>query len=92
MARRFRSTLAAAALLAVGVIPIAASAGGESVATTCPAYPAHLRAARNYLSRGQRDNAIAELRRANEALASCLREEAAGGSLFAGQESRRRSS
>ena len=55
----------------------------DSVATCCPAYPAHLRAARTALVRGDQHAAVTELKEAQAALASCLREEAAGRSLLA---------
>lgn len=62
--------------------PLVARAGG-SPATYCPGYPTHLRAARVALVRGDREAALSELRDAQAALASCLREEAAGRSLLA---------
>jgi len=90
MPLRFSPAIAISLFAAVMSGP--ASAGAESVAATCPAYPAHLRAARERLARGDPPGAIAELHRADQALASCLREEAAGGSLFARHDSRTRSS
>jgi len=61
----------------------AAARAGETLATSCPAYPAHLYAARAALVRGDRVAATGELRRAQSALEWCLREEAAGRSLLA---------
>ena len=84
------SRLAFAFLIAIAIAP--KCAGAESVAASCPAYPAHLRSAREHLARGDRKGAVDELHRADEALASCLREEAGGGSLLAEYESRIRSS
>ena len=72
-------------LLALSLLlgaPLVARAG-DSPATCCPAYPVHLRAARVALGRGDREAAVSELREAQAALASCLREEAAGRSLLA---------
>jgi hypothetical protein len=57
--------------------------GEESIATCCPGYPAHLRAARTALQHGDRPTAVAELKNAQAVLESCLREEAAGRSLLA---------
>jgi len=57
--------------------------GEDSIARYCPSYPAHLRAARMALGTGDRQTAVAELRNAQAALESCLREEAAGRSLLA---------
>jgi hypothetical protein len=59
--------------------------GEGSLATSCPGYPAHLRAARTALGRGDRPTALAELRNAQAVLESCLREQAAGRSLLAHQ-------
>lgn len=72
-------------LLALGVLLLAPviARGENSIATFCPSYPGHLRAARTALQRGDRTTAVAELRSAQAVLASCLREEAAGGSLLA---------
>ena len=75
------------ALAVIGLVPLIASSlalADESVAGRCPAYPSHLRVARAYLAQGKRAAALAELRLAEETLRTCLREEAAGGSLFAG--------
>jgi len=90
MALRFLPGIAVSLILAVVIAAMPAAA--ESIAASCPAYPAHLRAARDRLARGDRNGAVQELHRADDALASCLREEAAGGGLFAGHESRSRSS
>src|SRR5207244_9241581 len=75
MARRHAVLLGVAALglVAMTVVPSRA----ESVAARCPAYPAHLRTARDYLVRGNRAAAVHELRRAEDALGTCLRAEAA---------------
>ena len=72
-------------IAALGIVSITArrSMAGEALADRCPQYPAHLRIARAYLARSDSAAAIAELRRADEALGSCLREEAAGNSLLA---------
>ena len=72
-------------LLALGILllaPVVARAE-DSIAAQCPGYPAHLRAARTALQRGDRPTAVAELRSAQGVLESCLREEAAGRSLLA---------
>ena len=58
----------------------------SGLATSCPAYPTHLVAARAALVRGDRTTAASELRNARAALESCLREEAAGHSLLALQD------
>ncbi len=71
--------LALALLLAT---PVTARAD-NSIAASCPGYPIHLRAARTALLRGDRRVALVELREAQGALASCLREEATGRSLLA---------
>jgi len=81
MARRHAVLLGVAALGLVAMTAVPSRA--ESVAARCPAYPAHLRTARDYLARGNRAAAVHELRRAEDALGTCLREEAAGGSLLA---------
>jgi len=80
---KFAMMLSLLALVSVGVPP-SPSLAGESLAERCPAYPSHLRVARTYLSEGKREAALAELRLADDALRSCLREEAAGGNLLAG--------
>ena len=67
----------------------AAARAGETLATSCPAYPAHLYAARAALVRGDRVAATSELQRAQSALESCLREEAAGRSLLAADDTSR---
>jgi hypothetical protein len=67
----------------------AAARAGETLATSCPAYPAHLHAARAALVRGDRVAATSELRRAQSALESCLHEEAAGQSLLAEHDTSR---
>jgi len=81
MARRHAVLLGVAAL---GLVAIAAvPSRAESVAARCPQYPTHLRTARDYLARGNQAAAVGELRLAEEALETCLREEAAGSSLLA---------
>ncbi len=81
-------TVAGAGLLAV-VIAVASAAGhpvhanAMSVAAGCPKYQAHLRSARSALQRGDRADALAELRQAQEALESCLRENAGESGLAA---------
>jgi hypothetical protein len=78
----------AMALGVVALVSVCASASASladaSLAERCPAYPSHLRVARAYLVEGKRTAALAELRLADDALRSCLRDEAAGGSLIAG--------
>jgi len=64
------------------------SLADASLAERCPAYPSHLRVARAYLAEGRRAAALAELRLADDALRSCLRDQAAGGSLIAGHGGR----
>ena len=71
--------LALAVLLAA---PLTAH-GEDRIAACCPGYPAHLRAVRAALVRGDQHAALTELKAAQSALASCLREEAAGRSLLA---------
>jgi len=70
----FRFMIAASV---IGVL-LSGSARAErgSVAESCPAYRTHLRTARTYLVRGDRGATLSELRRAQEALESCLREDA----------------
>ncbi len=80
-------TLGLMALVGVAALPSLADA---SLAERCPAYPSHLRVARTYLAEGKRAAALAELRLADDALRSCLRDEAAGGSLIAGHGRRHR--
>ena len=67
----------------------AAARSGETLTTSCPGYPAHLHAARSALVRGDRVAAVSELRSAESALESCLREEAAGRSLLAAHDTSR---
>ena len=66
-----------------------AARAGETLTTSCPGYPAHLHAARAALVRGDRVAATSELQRAQSALESCLREEAAGRSLLAEHDTSR---
>jgi hypothetical protein len=66
---------------AVLLAPAVAAADG-TIATGCPAYPAHLHAARSALVRGDRKAAAAELRRAEAALEVCLRRDG-GETVFA---------
>lgn len=52
------------------------AAGAAEVAAapaSCPGYVSHLRDARISLAHGDRSGALAELRKAKEALGSCLR-------------------
>src|SRR5947207_9858884 len=74
MARRHAVLLGVAALGLVAITAVPSRA--ESVAARCPQYPTHLRIARDYLARGNQAAAVGELRRAEEALETCLREEA----------------
>lgn len=53
------------------------------VSTACPAYVATLRLARTHLERGDRGEAVAALRSAQEALATCIREGAGETALAA---------
>ena len=64
MVRRF-APLAVALVIVGGPVASASSA--------CPGYVEHLRQARRCLDRGERPSALAELRRAREALQACLR-------------------
>ena len=61
-----------------------ASGTAPSAGALCPAYGAHLSRARVFLARGERAGALAELRRARQALEACLREEAGGTHPLAG--------
>ena len=83
-----------ARLLRVGVlvsIVVAArclrvSPAWAEVATSlasCPGYVTHLRNARDYLSKGDRASAAAELRQAEQALDTCVRSETQGGPVAA---------
>ena len=92
MVSRFLTAVSVAALLPLTTAANVARAEDHSLIASCPAYPSHLRAAREHLARGDRTGAVAELRRADEALQSCLREEAAGASLLAGHARRTPSS
>lgn len=61
-------------------------ARAEVVATSlasCPGYVIHLRNARDYLSKGDRASAAAELRQAEQALDTCVRSETQGGPVAA---------
>ena len=51
----------------------AAAAEAATLPANCPGYVAHLRSARAYLARGDRQAAGGELRQAREALDSCAR-------------------
>ena len=63
-----RAIIAAAVLLA----PLAARSEDSARAMTeCPGYADHLRNARAYLERADRQNALAELKRARDSLSSC---------------------
>jgi len=86
---KYAMTLGLMALVSVGVAA-SSSLADESFAERCPAYPSHLRVARAYLAEGKRAAALVELRLADDALRSCLRDEAAGGSLIAGHGRRHR--
>jgi len=80
---RYATMLGLLALVSVGVAA-SPSLANETLAEHCPGYPSHLRVARAYLAEGKRGAALVELRLADDALRSCLREETAGGSLLAG--------
>ena len=71
---RMRQTTAVLGFLSCAAAGHPSLARAESLAP-CPPYVAHLRAARSDLGRGDRPAALTELRRAEEALAVCLREE-----------------
>jgi hypothetical protein len=61
-------TIAAAVLLS----PLAArSEGPDRAMTECPGYADHLRNARAYLEHADRQNALAELKRARDSLSAC---------------------
>ncbi len=62
-------------VLLTGTAARPATTEGGSVAETCPAYRTHLRKARASLTRGDRSATLTELKRAQEALESCLRDE-----------------
>ena len=81
---KYTITLGLIAVLSIGGAA-APSLADESLAQRCPAYPSHLRIARAYIAQGKRAAAAAQLRLADEALSSCLRDEAASGSLIAGR-------
>jgi hypothetical protein len=74
---------------AVLLAPAVAAANG-TIGSGCPAYPAHLHAARNALVRGDRRAAAAELRSAEAALETCLRREGGGETVFAARDPRAR--
>ncbi len=72
-----------APIAAVGLMMLAIGFSGVAaqelpLAASCPAYVTHLRSARESLERGDRAGAVAALRQAQEALATCLREAAQG--------------
>jgi hypothetical protein len=62
-------------LLLLGVSCLAPAAEGLASHGRCPGYVNHLRAARNYLARGQREAAAEQLRAAEKALEQCLHSE-----------------
>ncbi len=62
-------------VLLSGTVAQSALAEGGSVAETCPAYRTHLRKARVCLTHGDRTATLMELKRAQDALESCLRDE-----------------
>jgi hypothetical protein len=64
-----------------GWLPSAAK--GATVGLNCPEYVAHLRSARAYLARGNRQDAAEELREAKKALDSCARTDATGDAVTA---------
>jgi hypothetical protein len=63
------------ATLCAGVSATGAAEGATAPAD-CPGYVAHLRSARAYLARGDRQAAADELRQAKQALDSCTRGDA----------------
>ncbi|MGH7899607.1 MAG: hypothetical protein ACREQQ_16760 [Candidatus Binatia bacterium] len=61
-----------ALLTAVVLAPVVARAQSrDEAAASCPGYADHLRNARTYLERSDRKSALAELKRAREALRGC---------------------
>jgi len=63
-------------------ISLAWAEGATSLAS-CPGYVTHLRNARDYLAKGDRASAAAELRQAEQALDTCVRSETQGGPVAA---------
>ncbi len=76
-AMKIRLTIAAVVMGALlsGAAARSVLAEGGSVAETCPAYRTHLRKARVCLVHGDRTATLMELKRAQDALESCLRDE-----------------
>lgn len=79
MTVRTRKRASIAAILAGGLFATIVNAGDASNRALggCPGYTEHLRNARAYLEHADRPNAVAELKRAREAIHSC--EEAQAG-------------
>ena len=63
-------------------ISLAWAEGATSLAS-CPGYVTHLRNARDYLAKGDRASAAAELRQAEQALDTCVRGETRDGLVAA---------
>ena len=76
MTVRFFIAASALSILLGGYTVQSATAEGASVAESCPAYRTHLRTARACLARGDRGATLIELQRAQQALESCLRDDA----------------
>ena len=65
-------------MLGAANLSAAAAAEVATVPARCPGYVAHLRSARAYLARGNREAAADELRQARAALDLCARSDAPG--------------
>ena len=73
--RNFWSTTILAAALSVfagGAYALEQPPGTTSVAEHCPAYASHVKAARSYLARGERQRALDEFLEARKALEMCI--------------------
>ena len=80
---RFAMAAVVSAFLLASMVVKSATAEEVTAAESCPTYRVHLRSARVYLERGDRAGALRELRGAQEALESCIREDAEEISLAA---------
>lgn len=74
--------------LVAGRLAASSAAEPSAMAGRCPGYRAHLQSAQAALARGDRAQAVAALRKAQDALRSCIREEAGGASLLADSSTR----
>jgi len=86
---KYAMTLGLMALVSVGVAA-SPSLADASIAARCPAYPPTFASPGRYLAKGSAQPALVELRLADDALRSCLRDEAAGAALIAGHGRRHR--